>query len=65
MTKLQLGRALVLEALLPRARTGMSARNPSTPTKQSFGDKCVPKPELGNEKETAALSGEISTTRSF
>ncbi len=29
----------------------MSARDLSTPTKQSFGDKCVPKPELGNENE--------------
>ena len=55
MTKLPLGRALVWEALLPRARTGMSARNPSTPTKQSFGDKCVPKPELGNEKEIRVM----------
>ena len=49
VTKLQLGHALGLEALLPRARDGMDARNPSTPAKQSFGDKCVPKLELGNE----------------
>ena len=50
VTNLQLGHALGLEALLPRTRDGMNALYLSTPTKQSFGDKCVHKLELGNEK---------------
>ena len=50
MTKLLLGHAIVLEALLPPAPAAeKSARDGATPTKPSFGDKGVPKLELGNE----------------
>ena len=46
MIKLLLGHAIVLEALLPPAPAAeTSARGEATPTKQSFGDKCVTKLE--------------------
>ena len=51
MTKLQLGHAPVLEALLPERALDLSARSKATPTKQSFADKRVPKLELGNENK--------------
>ena len=54
VTKLQLGHALVLEALLPPACMRKERARHSTPTKQSFGDKCVPKLERLCEK-----SGEL------
>ena len=36
--------------------SGSSARGLSTPTKQSFADKCVPKLELGNEGKQSLSS---------
>ncbi len=63
VTKLQLGHAFVLEALLPSARTGRSAPTLSTPTKPSFADKCVPKLELGNEAGTSPALLKLSPVR--
>ncbi len=50
VTKLLLGHALVLEALLPcTSAEAWSAQCGATPAKQSFRDKRVPKQELGHE----------------
>lgn len=55
VTKLQLGRALVLEALLPPGiHRGRGAQGISMPTKRSFADKGVPKLELGYERSHRA-----------
>ena len=60
VTKLQLGHALVLEALLPAGLHREGARTvSSTPTKRSFADKCVPKLEFGNERQFKPLGQKL------
>ena len=54
---LLLGNAAVLEALLPHAWLLGARSSRSRAAKQSFGDKGIPKQELGNEGDFVWLEG--------
>ena len=56
VTKLQLGYALVLEALLRRSGCGSEPSREARLTKQSFADNCVPKLELRHKGEVSGRS---------